>query len=380
MKILLVGEYSRLHNTLKEGLICLNHEVTLIGTGDGFKNYPVDANINATFFEKPFFYFIAKVIYKLFRISLIQLESAYRFYKILPQLKGFNVVQLINENSLRTHPKLEIWLLKKLIKQNGKLFLLSCGTDFISVSYANNKKLKYSILTPLHNDFSLKKDYKYILKYITKPYQKLHIFIYKNIEGVIASDLDYHIPLKYNTKYLGLIPNPVNLDILTYRPLVITEKINIFHGINQLNYIKKGNRFFEEALIILQKKYPDKVNIITTENIPYKDYIELYNDAHIVLDQVYAYDQGYNSLEAMAKGKVVFTGAEQEWLDHYNIEEDTVAINAVPNAEKIASKLEWLILNPEKIDDISKNARIFIEKEHDYTKIAQKYLNTWKSN
>jgi len=36
---------------------------------------------------------------------------------------------------------------------------------------------------------------------------------------------------------------------------------------------------------------------------------------------VYAYDQGFNALEAMAKGKVVFTGAEKEWLELYNLEE-----------------------------------------------------------
>ena len=29
-----------------------------------------------------------------------------------------------------------------------------------------------------------------------------------------------------------------------------------------------------------------------------------------------------NALEAMAKGKVVFTGAEQEWLNHYDLKED----------------------------------------------------------
>ncbi len=45
MKILLVGEYSRLHNSLKEGLTHLGHSVTLIGDGDLFKNYPVDISI-----------------------------------------------------------------------------------------------------------------------------------------------------------------------------------------------------------------------------------------------------------------------------------------------------------------------------------------------
>ena len=47
MRILLLGEYSRLHNTLKEGLIALGHQVILVGSGDGFKNYPVDYSILA---------------------------------------------------------------------------------------------------------------------------------------------------------------------------------------------------------------------------------------------------------------------------------------------------------------------------------------------
>ena len=42
MNILLVGEYSRLHNSLKEGLQQLGHHVVIIGFKDGFKDYPVD--------------------------------------------------------------------------------------------------------------------------------------------------------------------------------------------------------------------------------------------------------------------------------------------------------------------------------------------------
>ena len=131
---------------------------------------------------------------------------------------------------------------------------------------------------------------------------------------------------------------------------------------------------------IIEKKHSDKVEIIRTENIPYNEYIKLYNKCHILLDQVYAYDQGYNALEAMAKGKVVFSGAEREWLEYYNLEEDTVAINALPDEYKIAEKLEWLILNPKTIENISKNARAFIEKEHNYISISSKYLNTWQKH
>lgn len=128
----------------------------------------------------------------------------------------------------------------------------------------------------------------------------------------------------------------------------------------------------------MQEKYADKIEIITVQNLPYKDYIKAFDQSHILLDQIYAYDQGYNALEAMAKGKVVFTGAEQEFLDHYNLTENEVCINALPDAKKIAEKLEWLIDNPNEIFKISGQARAFIEREHHYVASAKRYLEFWK--
>ena len=132
-----------------------------------------------------------------------------------------------------------------------------------------------------------------------------------------------------------------------------------------------------KALELIENKYYDKVEVIITENIPYTEYITLYNNAHILLDQVYSYDQGYNALEAMAKGKVVFTGAEEEWRDYYNIKENKVAINAKPNVENIYRNLEFLIKNPEKLTEIGNGARLFIEMHHNYIDIAQKYIDAW---
>jgi len=377
MKILLVGEYSRLHNSLKEGLLQQGHEVVLLGTGDGFKNFPSDISIKLSLFSKPFFLSIAKIFDKLFNIQFKELEYYYKLKKIVPSLKGFDIVQLINEQSLKTSPKHEIKLVSKLINQNKKVFLLSCGTDYISVKYALDKKFRYSILTPYFEDDSLKKHYRFILNYVTPSSKKIHDFLFQNTQGVIASDLDYHIPLQGNPTYLGLIPNPINIDKIQYKPLEVTDKIIIFHGINRMNYIKKGNRFFDEALNIIKEKHKDKVKIIIAENLPYNEYIKAFEGCHILLDQVYAYDQGYNALEAMAKGKIVFTGAEQEWLNFYNLKEDTIAINALPNTNTIVSKLEWLIENPNEILKISKNARAFIKKEHHYINISEQYLKTW---
>ena len=214
---------------------------------------------------------------------------------------------------------------------------------------------------------------------IEKPYKNLHDFVYQNIKGIIASDLDYHIPLIDNPKYLGLVPNPIQIKKLKKINLDVTGKMVIFHGINRENYYKKGNDIFDAALHIIKQKHGHLIKIITVESLPYNEYITKFDEAHILLDQVYAYDQGFNALEAMAKGKVVFTGAEQEWLDYYHLKEDTVAINALPDAQKIAEKLEWLLLNPDKLLEISNNAREFVEKHHNYIDSAKLYLEKWQS-
>ncbi len=379
MKILLLGEYSRLHNSLKEGLEALNHEVVIIGSGDGFKSFPVDYKVYSVFREKKALLFLSKAILKVFRINIIKIELAIKYYLVFNKLKQFDVVQLINEASLKTTARLEIALLKKLFKKTKKVVLLSCGEDYYNISYALKNKENYSLLTPYLNDNTLAKDYAFTLEYVTERHKKLHTFLARNYDGIIASDLDYHLPLINTPKYLGVIANPINTDIINYTPLDLDQKIKIFLGINTENSIKKGVLFFEKALKIIASKYPDLVEITITKNLPYNTYINSYNQAHIILDQVYGHDQGYNALEAMAKGKVVFTGAEQQWLKYYNVKEDTIAINALPDVDYLVKKIEWLITNPNIIKTISVNANAFITTHHNYKNIAAQYVKTWNT-
>ncbi len=377
MKILLLGEYSRLHTTLKEGLVSLGHEVVLIGDGDGFKDFPMDLSLKPTLVDTSFLRIIRKGIYRIFKLDIATMERGWRFYRHLKQLKGFDVVQLINEKPIKTLPFLERYLLNKIKDNNAKIFLLSCGVDTVSVDFMMQKKFRYSLMDPYLDNPDLKNEYQYILEYTTKSHRKTHQYLYNIIQGVIASDFDYVLPLKGHPKFLGLIPNPVNVQHISYVPLDFSKEIVIFLGINKGTKVKKGILFFEQALEIIQKKYRQRIKIIMVENIPYREYMQLYEQAHILLDQVYAYDQGYNALEAMARGKVVFTGAEKEFLQHYNLQEDEVCINALPDVDSIVEKLSRLIENPKELESIGQNARKFIEKEHDYLKIAKRYLEVY---
>ena len=379
MKILLVGEYNRAHKFIRDGLIALGHEAVVVGLTDDFKKVDVDIKIEHKF-TKGIRKKLKVLIYKVFNIDLHSLSIKKQIKNLKDQLKDYDTVQFINESSFLCQPKTEIQIFDLLLSWNKKAFLMSCGTDYISIKYAFDKKFRYSILTPYFENRLDKRNFSLGLKYLEPDFVKLHEHIYSHIRGVISSDLDYSIPLKQHSKHLGLIPHAINVDDLQFSPLKIEDKIIIFHGINRQNYFKKGNDIFEKALDIVSEKHAEKIEVITIENVPYAIYKNAFDTAHILLDQVYAYDQGYNALEAMAKGKVVFTGAEREWLEHYNIEEDTVAINALPDAEAIAKKLELLILNPNKLIDISKKARQFVENEHHYINCATQYISTWKAN
>lgn len=379
MKILLIGEYSRLHNSLKEGLVALGHEVILFSSGDYFKKFDSDYSFHSSFLSG---YWLPRkiknVIHKLTGIDLEKAERGLRFYLLIPQLQNFDHVQLINSDAIETFPFFSRFLYKKLFKKIKNRSLLICGDETPVIDYLLKRETDYSILTPYFKDNSLEKHFEYPLKYTSKNYRKTFDWLIENCQNMIASDLDYKIPMEKMGYSVYFIPNPVNTRKIDFQEQKINDKIVVFLGINRASYIKKGIPYFEKALRIIQEKYIEKVTVIISENLPYKDYINLYNTAQIVLDQMYAEDQGYNALEAMAKGKVVFTGAGKAFMGYYNLTEK-VNINALPDVDYLVNELSFLIENPESIVAIGKRARAFIEREHEYVNIASQYLKAWNS-
>ncbi len=375
MNILLIGEYSRLHNSLKEGLLQNGHQVRIAGFSDGFKDYPVDLKFEKKW-DSGFLKKIKVLVHKTTGFNITSYLTYRQFYKNRNSFKGYDVVQLINENSFYCGYDYEQKILKYIFKHNKKVFLLSCGTDYVNVNYCFRNPGVKSVVQPYLAGKIKAKDFQSVSKFREKGFRRLNKYLYENISGVIASDLDYHLPLVGNPKYLGVIPNPVNTEKLNSVDSNISDKIVIFLGINEANYFRKGIDFFEKASNVIQQKYGDKVEIIITRNLPYNEYIAAYNRADIMLDQAYSMDQGYNALEAMAKGKVVFTGAEKIFEDFYGLSEK-VAVNALPDVDYLVSQLAALIENPQEIKAIGDRAAAFIKTYHNYTEIAKQYISRW---
>ena len=374
MKILLVGEYSNLHNSLQEGLQALGHEVTLMGSGDAFKNFPADVDVRGkTFQDKPLLNFIRQGIYRIFKTDISLWETAFRTQKELSKMASFDVIQLINEYPLKTPYFFEKRIILKLRKLTKRLVILGCGDDWV---YMNNiHKLPHHPSRRFNDAIK----FPFSSMYLSKKHQKFHHFVFTLKDLIITTDMDYHTVYKGLPEYYGMIPNPVNLQKIKPLTLPPLDKIRIFHGINRVNYYKKGNDVFEDALEVIKTQYGDRIEIYTTENLPYSEYITRYEKCHILLDQAYALDQGYNALEAMAKGKVVFTGAGEDFCEQYGLERDTVAIHTLPEMNQIVNNLVALIENPARISEIGYNAQQFIKIHHNYKDVAQQYIDAWNT-
>jgi glycosyltransferase involved in cell wall biosynthesis len=357
MKILLIGEYSSVHSTLKEGLTELGHEVVVASAGDGYRNIARDID------------FAPKL-----RGKFGAIESSFRILEALPKFKGFDIVQLMNTIFFPvTLNRLNKFLFNSLTRHNKSLFLLGAGSidqDSYIADYYKNKFPYPEYYTNLvkankKNKWSLSSDG---IKY--------NIFLHEKIDGYIP--LMYEYAQGYRDvsckKLYPTIPIPINTNKIEYNDNIINSKIIIFHGFSRP--IEKGTFIIKEAMENIKKKYPNDVEIIIDGHMPLEEYQKTINKANVIIDQTYSISYGVNAVISMAMGKVVLGGGYPECLREFGVDYCPI-IPILPNVKDIENKLSYIIENRNIIPEIGKRSRTYVENVHDYHKIAKKFINAW---
>ena len=159
MKILLFGEYNRFHKFLKDGLNQLHHDAIVISREDAFKDVDIDICIEPKLFKKKLPHFARRFFIRLFSFDIADLFILHNFFKHKNQLKGHDVVQLINEFPLQIHPYLEKKCLNFLFKNNKTIYLSACSDDCIYVDYLlfSNKNGLFSKLPCIFKEVKTKR-------------------------------------------------------------------------------------------------------------------------------------------------------------------------------------------------------------------------------
>ncbi|MDZ4070738.1 MAG: glycosyltransferase [Sediminibacterium sp.] len=356
MKILLIGEYSGLHNHLKDGLKELGHEVFLISRGDSFKRMESDFSLDSRYTG-----------------FLGRLDTIYfKPLKLIRFLENNDIVQLINPfyfNNKFFPYKIYI---NYLLSRSKKFFLLGAGDDSYYWKYGRyllkygpfNDVLKYDLNGRRH-PFDTLKSFKF------------NKYLLERSNGIIPVMFDYEIGYSNHKKKLKTIPIPINLSKLEYKENVVDGKICILHGLNRYGF--KGTKYVEEAFDYLKRKYPFDLELIIEGKLPFNEYLKLMSRANVIIDQTSSYSLGMNGLFAMGMGKVVLSGAEPEALNVLGIN-DSPVINIQPNAETIIRAIEDLLINKDKIKQLGCESRKYVEKYHNHIEIAKQYISVWSEN
>ena len=361
MKILLIGEYSNLHYTLACALRELGHQVTLVSNGDFWKDYPRDIDVSRT------------------PGHLGGIRLMCRLWRLLPQLRGYDVVQLINPMFFELKAERLFWFYNYLRQHNRKVFLGAFGMDYYWVHTCTHEKpLRYSdfnIGDTLRTDAEA---LKYQRDWIGTAKERLNKHIAADCDGIITCLYEYDVC--YRTHFpekTTFIPLPIQLPAAPAIPDTPKTELSVFIGINRERSAYKGTDIMLQAAQTIQARYPQQLKLQIAESVPFAEYSQMMDCSDAILDQLYSYTPSMNSLLAMAKGIICIGGGEPENYDIINEPALRPIVNVQPTCESVCDALEQLVLHPERIPELKRQSMAYVAKHHDYHKVARQYLDFW---
>lgn len=395
MKILLIGEASFLHNTLKKGLLERGHRVLTMSDGNGWHDAPRDIDLRRDGRWG----------------KLGGLRVVWQLLRHLPQLCGNDVVQIHNYQFV---PLMYRWntLLLRFLKLTNRRVVKGCFGDDPQIfrrqaqgvpAYSDTYWSGQLQNAELHRDriaevvehgaeASWRKTtrmadalvaclYEYWLDYNEPPYAaKLHYIplpmeceeMVRWCDGEMVKCVGNDAPSPSHSNDSQL---PTNLT--TSPPYHLTILIGLQPKRDFMKGAMKIAAFVEEVA----RRHPGKVQIKYVEGVPYDEYMHLLAEADVLVDQLYSYTPSMNSLAAMARGTVVIGGGEEEYYEFIGEKTLCPIINVrpdVPDEENIAT-IERALFTDGMLERMAQESIQFVHKYHDYRHVAEQYEQLYRS-
>lgn len=362
MKILFIGDYSNLHACLAEELKKAGHSVTVVS--DRCNHMQTHSDI---FLER--------------RPGLTGgMAYLYRLFSILPQLEGYDVVQLINPNFLSLRPGKIKYFFDRIKERNRSVFLTLAGNDYFFVKACWDARMfRFSEFKvgERPTDFHIAAP-RHTFGWISDTNRRWNSYLYENIDGAMAVLPEYDMaarPVIGDKLYFTNLP--VNLSSLPYSDLKIDGALKLFIGMRGGMEIQKGTKHMLAIAKELEREMPGKVSVKCVRNLPLADYLQQMKESHIVLDQLYSYSPATNALQAMALGRVAGSGAEPEYYDYIGNPAERPVFHLSPLIPDLKDRLRLLAEDPSPLAEMSRQGRKLVETHNDVAKVASRFLAAW---
>ncbi len=365
MRILLLGEYSNVHWTLAEGLRALGQDVTVVSDGDRWKGYKRDIDLR--------------------RRSLGKLDTLgylWSIERLLPRLRGYDVVQIINPVFLDLRAERIFRHYKRLRRQNGKLFLGAFGIDKLWVQEGGKPgTFRYSDFFIDGTERHTPETEEMRSSWLYGEKARLNDLVAQDCDGIIAGLYEYYVCYRKQFAHkLHFIPFPINHSAITPKTAHPEYAgIRFFVGVQRARSAYKGTDILLEALALLKARHRDEMEVVVAENVPFDEYSRMMDSSDVLVDQLYSYTPAMNALLAMAKGLVVVGGGEEEQYQLLGERELRPIVNVRPSSPAdIADAIErQLFTDARALPRLSDESRQYTRRWHDHIQVARQYLNVW---
>lgn len=363
MKILLLGEYSNVHATLAEGLRTLGHTVVVASNGDFWKDYPRDIDLSRR------------------RGPFGGIELWFKVIKNLPKFRGFDIVQIINPVFFELKAERLFSIFNYLARNNKKVVMCAFGMDYYWIKRSDEGIFRYG-------DFNIgiePRGGQEVLEarwdWIDTQKEELNKLCANSSDAIVTGlyeyDLCYRPLFQQKTHF---IPFPIKMDENVHIKPFDGKKLKIFVGVSKGRSSYKGTDVMLRAAQEVQKEFPDRMEIIIAEGLPFKKYRERMFEADVILDQLYSYTPAMNALEAMSHGIICVGGGEPENYEILGEKELRPIINVEPKFEHCVEQIRKLVTSKDSVINTLKHQSVeYVRRHHEFQKVASQYQALYRS-
>lgn len=362
MKILFIGDYSNLHATLAAEMRRRGHQVTLVSDGCGHMGVGSDIYLHRD----------GKM--------LNGVRYLYRLFQLLPDLKGYDVVQFINPHFLKLRPGKLRYFLRELKRNNGRLYLSLAGNDGLFVRRCvDGETFRFSEFRIGHRwtDFALRFR-GHERGYMSGMVQTYTDDFYSMIDGGMAVLPEYYMAARDVLGDKLCFTNlPIDLDELQSSPMPNGDKVRVLVGMRSLAISSKGTDLLLDMARRVEQRMPDSVEVVNVQDLSWAEYKKVLRSCHINLDQMYSYSPAMNALSSMALGRVAGSGAEPEFYDIVGEPELRPVFQISPLIEDLEEQLAVLVSDRDRLEQMGRDSRAFVEKHNSVKLVADRYETHW---
>jgi hypothetical protein len=357
-KILLLGEYSNLHNNLSLSLREYGISSFVVGSPNGFRGLKADLSLSSRFPG-----------------ILGRVDTALKPILNLPKLLNYDVVQAISYQQF--HPLINDELLKLIASSSNKFCSLCTGcssllNDYLSTDHPYKALCQDCLIYDQKRSICVTRE---------ASHQRSEFRLYENSAAIIPMGYEYReamLSSPFSSKVTQVHRYPFWTDkksrTISRRPRIDKSVLKVGHGLNRYGF--KGTKIVEEVKNVIRDKRIEGIEIRVLPRLSLENYLKEIDQYDVVIDQLYAESYGYNALYLMSMGMPIISATTQRALSAIGTDLNPF-INVTPSPSDLLDLLLRLKENQSVLNLHMEMGFEFIDNVHSPDQTIPQFLQTW---